>query len=99
MPPSNLLNSISFLFSKLKDKDPLLNQNNLVYKIDSLICDGTYIGQTKQYLKSRVFEHEYSIRMKNSECTMLANHSTNLKHNFDFSNPKNFDKEYNLETN
>ena len=28
---------------------------------------------------------------------MLTNHSTNLKHNFDFSNPKILDKEYNLE--
>ena len=28
---------------------------------------------------------------------MLANHSTNLKHNFDFSNPKILDKEHNLE--
>ena len=28
---------------------------------------------------------------------MLANHSTNLKHNFDFSNPKILDKENNLE--
>ena len=27
----------------------------------------------------------------------LANHSTNLKHNFDFSNPKILDKEHNLE--
>ena len=34
---------------------------------------------------------------KNSESTMLANHSTNLKHNFDFSNPKILDKEHNLE--
>ena len=34
-------NSLSFLFSKLKDRDPLLNQNNLVYKIDCLNCDGT----------------------------------------------------------
>ena len=30
-------------------------------------------------------------------CTMLANHSTNLKHNFDVSNPKILDKEHNLE--
>ena len=36
-------NSLSFLFSKLKDMDPLLNQNNLVYKIDCFNCDGTYI--------------------------------------------------------
>ena len=62
--------------------------------MDCLNCDGTYIGQTKQ---SRIYEHEYSIRTKNSECTMLANHSSNLKHNFDFSNPKILDKEHNLE--
>ena len=28
---------------------------------------------------------------------MLANHSTNLKHNFDFSNPTILDKKHNLE--
>ena len=27
----------------------------------------------------------------------VTNHSTNLKYNFDFSNPKILDKEYNLE--
>ena len=53
----------------------------------------TYIGQTKQYLKFRIYEHKYSIRTKNSECTML----TNLGHNFDFSNYKILDKERNLE--
>ena len=72
-------------------------QNNLVYKMDCLNCDGTYIEQTKQYLKSRIYEHEYSIRTKNTECTMLANHSTNNQHNVDFSNPKILDKEHNLE--
>ena len=40
---------------------------------------------------------KYSIRTQNSECTMLANHSTNIKHNFDFSNPKILDNEHNLE--
>ena len=28
---------------------------------------------------------------------MVSQHSTNLKHNFDFSNPKILDKEHNLE--
>ena len=36
-------------------------------------------------------------KIPNVQC-WLANHSTNLKHNFDFSNPKkNLDKEENLE--
>ena len=35
-------------------------------------------------------------KMPNVQC-WLANHATNLKHNFDFSNPKILDKENNLE--
>ena len=44
-----------------------------------------------------MYEHKYSIRTKNSECTMIASHSTNLKHNFNFSNPKILDTAPNLE--
>ena len=75
--------------SKLKDRNPLLNQYNLVYKIDCIDCDGTYIGQAKQYLQSKTFGHKYSIRTENSECRMLSIHSTNRRHNWD--------KERNLE--
>ena len=67
--------------SKLKDKDPRLKQNNLVYKIDCLY-------RTEE----RIYEDDYSIKMKNSEYTYHASHSTNLKHNFDFSNPKILDR-------
>ena len=35
-------------------------------------------------------------KIPNVQC-WLANHSTNLKHNFNFSNPKILDKEHNLE--
>ena len=35
-------------------------------------------------------------KIPNVQC-WLGNHSTNLKHNFDFSNPKILDKEHNLE--
>ena len=41
-------------FKKLKARDPLLNQNNLVYKIDCLDCHGTYIQRRKLYLKLRI---------------------------------------------
>ena len=34
-------------------------------------------------------------KILNVQC-WLANHSTNLKHNFDFSNPKILDKDHNL---
>ena len=35
-------------------------------------------------------------KIPNVQC-WLANHSTNLNYNFDFSNPKILDKEHNLE--
>ena len=35
-------------------------------------------------------------KIPNVQC-WLANHSTNIKHNFDFSNPKILNKEQNLE--
>ena len=35
-------------------------------------------------------------KIPNAQC-WLANYSTKLKHNFDFSNPKILDKEHNLE--
>ena len=57
-----------------------------------------HIGQAKKYLKSKIYEHKYLIRTENCECTMLlASHSTNLRHNFYFSNAKILDKESNLE--
>ena len=32
-------NTLAFPFSKLRDEDPLLNQNNLAYKIDCSDCN------------------------------------------------------------
>ena len=56
---------------------------------------GQYIGKTKQYLESRIYENKYSIRKKFR--MYHASHSTNLGHNFDFSNHNILVKERNLE--
>ena len=48
-----------------------------------------HIGQKKQYLKSRIYEHKYSFKTENSECS----NSTNPGHNFDFSSPKIINRE------
>ena len=42
------------IFTNLKDPVFQLKQSNLVYKIDYLNCDITYVGQTKQYLRDRI---------------------------------------------
>lgn len=44
--------------------------------------------------KIRIYEYKDSIRIKNSECIMLA--TPNTEHTFDISNSKILDKERNL---
>ena len=44
------------LFSKLKDVVPVEKQSNLVYNI-KCECNSDYIGQTTQYLGTRIKQH------------------------------------------
>ena len=44
--------------SKLKSSVPVLNQSNVVYKIDCLNCDDFYNGMTRRRLHKRLKEHE-----------------------------------------
>lgn len=48
----------------VKDKDKLDydKKTELVYKIDCIDCDSTYISQTKRYLLTRIKEHNIDIR-------------------------------------
>jgi hypothetical protein len=44
--------------SVTKDQVPLLMKSNLIYRIPCSECDLCYVGQTSQYLKERVHQHE-----------------------------------------
>lgn len=83
------------LFNRVKDKLPIDIKSNVVYKI-TCECGQCYIGQTKQWVKSRIKSHTYDVTKKKTS-TALASHATNLGHNFDFDNVTILESEKNLE--
>lgn len=70
--PSNTLNE---LFSKTKDKVPTQLRSGVVYKIECS-CSASYIGQTKQYLKTRCKQHKDQAMKGNGEHSALSFHAS-----------------------
>lgn len=57
------------IYSKLKDPIPIFKKTNVIYKIPCLgdidaniTCDFSYVGQTKQYLETRLKNHRYDLK-------------------------------------
>jgi len=87
-PAWTSLDATRCLFSKLKDEDEKMSQSNLVYRIDCLDCNNCYIGETKQYLHKRIYQHEYHVRKKNANHSGLCKHSIEQDHTFSFNEAK-----------
>ncbi|KAI4461480.1 atp-binding cassette abc transporter-related [Holotrichia oblita] len=83
------------LFTNLKTPIKHDNQSNVVYKLDCKDCNKCYIGQTKQYLKKRIYNHQYTATHNVTAETALSKHSKDRRHNFDFQNTKILKKENN----
>ncbi|CAG5073408.1 Protein of unknown function [Cotesia congregata] len=88
---------IKFLYSKLKD--PVLQDQRagVVYKIPCS-CELCYIGQTKQYSKNRIQQHENScpdVKILDNNKTALALHYFDSGHRFKFDEVKILDLENN----
>lgn len=82
--PTNQLGPM--VFSKLKDTIPKDMKSGLVYKLNCEDCDETYIGETKQYLSKRLYDHKYHIKIGDSKHSGAVNHATSLNHKIDFNN-------------
>ena len=52
------------------------NDNNIVYKIPCLNCNGIYLGQTSKDLETRVKQHKSNVRS-------FSQNSALFKHSFD----------------
>lgn len=83
------------LFSKLKDKIDTKNKSNVIYKIDCNNCNGTYIGQTKRLLSTRIKEHKLSCAKLKTN-TALSEHHVDTGHFFKFNDIKILDTETHL---
>lgn len=92
--------TVGKLFTKTKDKIDKNNQSNLVYKIPCGNCTKVYIGQTKQLLKKRLYNHKLDCRPYNinkNEMSALAKHHFEYGHNFKFEETQILDREHNLQ--
>jgi hypothetical protein len=85
------------VFSNTKQKIEPLERSGVVYKIDCLGCDASYIGETSKKLKTRVHQHKNDIKNKNKpgNKTALVNHTLEENHTFNFDEAKIIDYETN----
>lgn len=80
------INTLSFLFNN-KDPTPLLKNSEIVYKVSCNDCDLCYVGQTRQYLNSRLSQHKSNIKNRDTSVA-LADHTINNNHHFNFEDVK-----------
>ncbi|XP_044591934.1 uncharacterized protein LOC123270061 [Cotesia glomerata] len=74
------------LYSRLKDPVDKMDRSFVVYKIPCT-CGKVYIGQTKQKLKKRLYQHSVDCRPESllkPNRTALADHHFDREHNFQF---------------
>lgn len=85
------------LFTKTKDSTRNELKSSVIYRIPCGECECSYIGQTKQYLKSRVSDHKRDCNLSNIENpkTGLAKHHFEEGHTFDFDEIRILDSETN----
>ena len=74
---------VSSLFTNTKDRTPLINRCNLVYRVPCLGCQSVYIGMTGQRLRARIAQHERDVT-NNRESTALAAHVQQSGHAMDY---------------
>lgn len=83
----NLL-KVKSVYTKLKDKLNKEERCGVVYKIPCE-CNLCYVGQTKQFLESRIKQHRNNcknVNILNENKTALASHNFEHHHNFDINN-------------
>lgn len=81
-------------FSRLKDKTVKLEQSNVVYKV-TCSCGLVYIGQTKQKLKKRMYQHKYNAKIKNVDHSAITEHVVLHNHIPKWDEVEILDFEYN----
>jgi hypothetical protein len=87
------LNKLNKIIKVHKDPLPDSSQSNIVYKINCLDCDASYVGQSGRQLNTRVKEHKSHIIRNNPNRSVITEHRLNYGHDFDWENVKILDHE------
>ncbi|KYN19992.1 hypothetical protein ALC57_07763 [Trachymyrmex cornetzi] len=88
--PMNKLNSI---IKTGKDKFNKMELCNVVYKINCLSCESSYVGQTKRKVRTRVKEHKSNTTSSISLHSVVAQHQVNFNHKFNWDDIEILDTE------
>ncbi len=84
-------NKIINMRANYKEKILPMNQSNIVYRINCMQCDKSYIGETGRSLKTRLSEHVRATKYKDSNYATFS-HSLETGHSMDFENVEVVDK-------
>ncbi|KYM96993.1 hypothetical protein ALC62_12327, partial [Cyphomyrmex costatus] len=86
------INSLNQIIKLGKDKLDKFNNTNVVYKIDCLNCDCSYVGQTKRNLKTRIKEHKADLKKLQNK-SVVSKHQIEYNHTMDWDNVHILDNE------
>lgn len=88
-------NKVGGIFSKLKDKQPMDETTNVVYRINCKDCSNNkcYIGTTGQKVKKRMKQHQNDVAKRSQDRSALAYHAVSNNHHFDFENVRIIERE------
>ncbi|XP_055680320.1 uncharacterized protein LOC129788370 [Lutzomyia longipalpis] len=78
-------NTLGRSFTNMKDRTPLLEKSNVIYRIPCGGCRKYYLGRTSRKLGTRISEHERSTRDFSKMASSLVSHMREEHHNFAFN--------------
>jgi len=81
-----LLNNLGGFIRAHKDKNKVLLNNNVVYKIHCKDCNVSYVSQTKRQLQTRIKEHKNNHKLIPSKHSVITEHILKHSHSFDWEN-------------
>jgi len=87
-----ILNKLNHFIKVHKDPLPNEQKTNVVYRINYLDCNASYVGQTKRQLITRIKEHQSNIDNPSANLTVVSEHRL-AGHEFDWNNVSILDNE------
>lgn len=88
-------NKLNKFIKVLKDDLPAYSRTNVVYKINCLNCEASYVGQTRRQLLKRINEHRDHIKRNTAQISVITEHRLNCSHEFDWGKVEILDEETN----
>jgi len=90
------MNKLSKFIKIYKDKLPKDSHTNVMYKINCMNCDASYVGQTGRLLKTRIGKHRnHHINRNTAQLSVISEHRIEFSHEFNWGETMILNKEPN----